>query len=119
MKLRLLIILGLMAPPGFAYELGGMENSLGHGAAGYAGTVLAYGFIKRLVFQERKPRLEDKIFLIAMSSILNFGVAMIKEASDDSRCKASTGKGCLDMGAVGYGMLGVAAAGASIIVLDF
>lgn len=105
-----------------SYELGGqggMENGLAHAAVGYAGTAMFYGFMKRLVMQDQRPRLEDKFFLIAMGAILNFGVAMIKEASDDSRCKASTGKGCLDMGAVGYGMLGVGLAGASIIVWDF
>jgi len=102
------------------YELGGMENSLGHGAVGYGITTFSYGFLKQFIFHGDKPRLEDKIFLLAMANILNFGAMMIKEASDDNRCRMSgNSKGCLDMGAVGYGVLGGMLGAGTVLIFDF
>ena len=106
--------------PSQGYELSGMQNDLAHGAVGYGITTLSYGFMKQLFLHGDNPRLEDKLFLLAMANILNFGAMMIKEASDDNKCRRSGNKnGCLDMGAAGYGMLGGLIGSGATLVFDF
>lgn len=115
--LFLALILCFQAP---AYQLSGMENDLGHGLAGYAGTIFTYGFMKVFFFRGEKPNFEEKIMLHIMSTVVTSMVLGIKELQDDSKCRAvGNPKGCFDAGAFGYGMIGVGAANLSIIGFDF
>ena len=103
----------LSSSPAYGYRLTGMQNDLGHGLAGFAGTVVAYGFFKALFSQGRPMNLEQKIMTQVFASVLTSMVLTAKELSDQERGAR------FDAGAIGYGMIGVGAANFSIIAFDF
>lgn len=118
--LSILTLLALISTPSEAYQLRGEENDIAHGLLGYSLQIATYGFFKGLLTQNRPSTLESRIMLHVFSTVIVAVALTLKEVGDDSACRGSGNpSGCLDMGAIGYGLMGAAAAHATIFMWQF